>query len=89
MAFSAKTLSVLGYANGFTLWHYTTPDVAATVDTTGYMNGACDLLRVGDFIFANTATGGTPAHGLFVVRANASGTVDLTNLTPVGAANDD
>jgi hypothetical protein len=89
MAFTAKTLSVLGYANGFTLWHYTTPDAAAAVDSSGYMNAASDLLRIGDFIFANTATGGTPAHGLFVVRANAAGTVDLANLTPVGAANDD
>ncbi len=28
MAFQTKDLSVLAYANGFTLWHYTTDDPA-------------------------------------------------------------
>lgn len=89
MAYSSKNLSVLGYANGFTLWHYTTTDVAATVDSSGYLNAAADLLRVGDFIFANTETGGTPAHGIFVVRANSGGVVDLANLTAFGGSNTD
>lgn len=89
MAYTSKTLSVLGYANGFTLWHYATADAAASVDSSGYLNGAADLLRVGDFIFANTDTGGTPAHGIFVVRANSGGVVDLTNLTPFGGSNTD
>ena len=35
---SPTTLSVLAYANGFTLWHYTTTDSAATTDTSGYFN---------------------------------------------------
>lgn len=35
MAYNAKNLSVLAYANGFTLWHYTTTDTAADVDTDG------------------------------------------------------
>ena len=45
MAFEIKNLSVLAYANGFTLWHYTTPDAAATVDNTGYFNAAGDMLQ--------------------------------------------
>ncbi len=89
MAYSSKNLSVLGYANGFTLWHYTTTDTAATTDSSGYLNAASDLLRVGDFIFANTDTGGTPAHGIFVVRANSGGVVDLANLTAFGGSNTD
>lgn len=89
MSYSAKNLSVLGYANGFTLWHYRTTDDAATVDTEGYMNAAADLVRVGDFIMANVATGGTPAHGVYVVRANAGGVVDLANLTAFGGSNTD
>src|SRR5512132_456361 len=35
MAYSPHDLSVLAYANGFTLWHYTTTDSAATADTAG------------------------------------------------------
>jgi len=50
--FKARNLSVLAYANGFTLWHYITPDLAADIDTSGYFADARDMLRVGDFIIA-------------------------------------
>ena len=89
MAYAAKDLSVLAYANGFTLWHYTTPDPASQVDDTGYFNGASDMLRAGDMLLANTGTGGTPAAGVFVVAANAGGVVNLANLTAFDAANSD
>jgi len=89
MAYQARNLSVIGYANGFTLWHYTTPDTAASVDTAGYFNAAAEMLRVGDFIFANCATADAPLHGIFAVAANANGVVDLADLTPLGGANAD
>jgi hypothetical protein len=31
MAYVSKNLSVLAYTNGFSLWHYTTPDAAALI----------------------------------------------------------
>ncbi|MDQ2105955.1 hypothetical protein [Azospirillum isscasi] len=89
MAYLSKDLSVLAYANGFTLWHYTTPDAATLVDNSGYFNGASDLLRSGDMILANTGTAGIPAAGVLVVAANAAGVVDVTNLSPFGASNTD
>ena len=89
MAFVSKDLSVLAYANGFTLWHYATPDAATAVDGSGYFNGAADMLRVGDMILANTDTGGTPAAGVLVVASNSGGTVDAANLTPFAATNSD
>ena len=89
MAFLSKDLSVLAYANGFTLWHYATPDAAAAVDTAGYFNAASDMLRTGDMILANTATGGTTAAGIFVIASNAAGVVDTKDLTTLGAANTD
>ena len=89
MAYSSKALSVLGYANGFTLWHYATIDAAAVVDGAGYFNAAAEMLRVGDFILANTGQGGSPQHGIFVVAANTNGEVDLTDLTPFGSSNSD
>ena len=61
MAYDASNLSALTYANGFTLWHYKTPDTAAVVDTTGYFNEAASMLRVGDFIFANADIDGDHA----------------------------
>ena len=50
MAYNAKNLSVLAYANGFTLWHYRTPDAGYELADTGYFNGAAEMLRAGDMI---------------------------------------
>ena len=54
--FVARELSILAYANGFTLWHYRTNDKPELVlsnecgnpDYTGYFAPACDLLRRSD-----------------------------------------
>ena len=89
MAFQSKDLSVLAYANGFTLWHYTTIDTAASVDTAGYFNDASDMLRTGDMVFANTDTEGTPAGGIFIINANASGIVDADDMTQIGGTDTD
>ena len=89
MAFELKNLSVLAYANGFTLWHYATPDAAAALDDAGYFNAAADMLRAGDMILANTATGGTAQSGVFAVASAAAGSVDAASLTPFGTSNPD
>jgi hypothetical protein len=89
MAFQARNLSVLAYANGFTLWHYTTVDPAATVDTSGYFDAAAEMLRVGDILIANVDTDGTPGAGLFLVKSNAAGVVDAADMTAVGATDTD
>ncbi len=89
MAYNPANLSALAYANGFTLWHYKTPDLATTVDTTGYFNQAANMLRVGDFVFANTNTGGAVESGVFIVRTNAGGVVDVSNITTFGLLNSD
>ncbi len=89
MAFESKGLSVLAYANGFTLWHYTTPDLAGEVDTAGYFDAAADMIRVGDMILANVDTDGTPGGGIFLVSSNAGGTVDVDDLTVFGGLDTD
>ncbi len=89
MAFQSKDLSVLAYANGFTLWHYTSVDTAATIDTAGYFNAATDMVRIGDMVMANTDTDGTPGSGIYLVNANAAGIVDLADMTAIGAADTD
>ena len=60
MAYQSKNLSALGYANGFTLWHYRTSDLAAEVDNAGYFNAASRMVRVGDFILLNAGLGARP-----------------------------
>ena len=89
MAFKSRDLSVLAYANGFTLWHYTTVDPATDVDTAGYFSTASDMLRVGDMIMSNIDTDGTPQAGILLVASNSGGAVDVANLTQVGASNSD
>lgn len=85
MAYDANNLSVLAYANGFTLWHFTTPDTATTVATVGYFDAAADMLRQGDMILANVEINGVPKAGIFLVNQDAGGIVDVANLTPVGS----
>jgi len=72
MAFLARELSVLAYANGFTLWHYRT-----SVDdllTPGYFDSAQELLREGDQIIANTAGQTGPGIvNLVVTRVEENG----------------
>jgi hypothetical protein len=89
MAYNASNLSALTYANGFTLWHYKTPDTTAVVDSTGYFNGAAAMLRVGDFIFANANVSATMQSGVFIVNANSGGVVDVTDITAFGPSDTD
>ena len=89
MAYDPNNLSALTYANGFTLWHYKTPDLAADVDTTGYFDDAASILRTGDFIMANTAIDSTIASGVFIVKSNDVNGVDVSNISSFGLANTD
>lgn len=75
MALALSELSVLAYANNFTLWHYKTADSAVT--GTGYFNNASDMMRVNDLIIANVNTGGTPATKFYVVTAISGGVATI------------
>ncbi|MBK8906708.1 MAG: hypothetical protein IPM60_02010 [Rhodospirillales bacterium] len=89
MSYDPKYLSVLAYANGFTLWHFTTTDPATIVDASGYFNAAADMVRVGDMILANVDTDGSPAAGVFLVKSNNAGVVDVADLTSFGSIDSD
>ena len=58
MAFMIRDLSVLAYANGFTLWHYKTgkESLDATRDDR-FFAGAADMMTVGDMIMLSGAGG--------------------------------
>lgn len=76
-----------------TRWSYWTLDAHATVDSSGYFNSASKLLQVGDIIDVvvwSTAigSGGTVStYGPHIVLSNASGVVDVSNVT-VGVVTD-
>lgn len=69
-------------------WTYTTTDATATVDTVGYFNGAADLLKVGDLVYAKTSTGGTPSYDSYHVSANDGTVVDVNDSAPTDGASD-
>lgn len=75
MALTISDLSVLAYANNFTLWHYKTTDSAVT--GTGYFNNAADMMNVNDLIIANVDTDGTPATVFYIVTVISSGVVTV------------
>lgn len=74
MAYNPNDLSVLAYANNFTLWHYITKDDSVT--SSGYFDNASDMLRVNDLIIACTESNGSPDTTFYVVTAK-----DGTNVT--------
>ncbi len=58
MAFSIRNLSVLAYANGFTLWHYKSgKDTLDMVTSGNYLADASDMLTAGDMIMLTAADG--------------------------------
>jgi len=75
MAFKIKDLSVLAYANGFTLWHLKTTDNIIDVDTQGYLNSANEMLRVGDIIIVSAVD----KAGFVYVATNNNGVVDTND----------
>ncbi len=76
MAFIPSDLSVLAYANNFTLWHYTTID--ADVTTANYFNNASDMVRVNDLIITSLDTDGTPSTIFYIVTGNSNGVVTVS-----------
>lgn len=63
MAYKASNLSVLTYANGFTMWHYVTDDSKLSVWSAGYFADASRMLRPRDAVVLNASDG----NGLFFV----------------------
>jgi len=83
MPFSSRDLSVIGYANGFTLWHFKTIDPARRVGSEHYFNSAAHMFRIGDFVMVNAGIGSNPAHGLVVIVAIDRGDVQVRQLTAI------
>ena len=59
MAFAIRNLSVLAYANGFTLWHYKSgKDRLNQVEEADFFADAADMLAAGDMLMVSAADGG-------------------------------
>ena len=70
MAFTVRNLSVLAYAQGFTLWHYKAPQSPlSALAEPGFFNHAADLLASGDMLMMSAKDGG---RVVFVTAAQDS-----------------
>jgi len=58
MAYRMYDLSVLAYANGFTLWHYVTKDTVSEVRSVDYFSDR-DMTKVRDMVICNCGDGNT------------------------------
>ena len=78
MDFAIRNLSVLAYAQGFTLWHYRGANLnLARVTDGGFFSPAADMLAVGDMMLVSAGDGG---RVLFVTAASEAGGVATTAL---------
>ncbi len=58
MVFAIRNLSVLAYANGFTLWHYKAgKERLEAVTVANFFADGADMLAVGDMIMVSAADG--------------------------------
>jgi hypothetical protein len=58
MAFAIRNLSVLAYANGFTLWHYKAgKELLGTVAEDDFFADAADMLAQGDMVMVSAPDG--------------------------------
>lgn len=55
MAFQNKNLSVIAYANGFTLWHYVANEAMTTISASGYFDSVKTLMNTGDIVIINAS----------------------------------
>ncbi len=58
MSFTIRNLSVLAYANSFTLWHYKAEGHRLdTIEQCGFFAGADEMLAPGDMMMVSAADG--------------------------------
>ena len=56
MAFKNKDMSVIAYANGWTMWHYKTSQdtLQGIIDNREYFSNLYTLMNVGDVVYMET-----------------------------------
>ena len=75
MTLRLSNLSVLAYANNFTLWHFKTKQ--ESILNSNYFDPAANIMNVGDMIIANVDTEGEAKTHLYVVSDISNGVVAI------------
>lgn len=83
MAYSSKNFSVMAYANGFTLWNYSTEDNLSVVKGNGYFNEVAPFARQGDMILVVANKGSSIETGIIGVANIANEAVTVADFISV------
>ena len=70
------------------MYVYPTTEAHTAVDASGYFTDISDIVNVGDMIIVHGSTGGTRTVTMLIVVSNASGVVDVSDGTTIGAVSD-
>ena len=89
MAFSASSLTNLATASGVNLWHYTTADTIADVNTADYFLDAINMIRANDVMMIVTSTGSTPVVSHAYCNSNTGTAIDIVNGVAITATDSD
>lgn len=87
MAYSASGLTRLAGGSGVNLYHYSTTDAIATVNSAGYFNSAANMLNVRDVIIV--ADTNTPTTSFVSVLSNTGSVVDVSDGTAIAETDSD
>jgi len=86
MSFDSKNFSVMAYANGFTLWNYTTADTLESITASGYFNEIAPFARIGDMILTVAGAQSSVSPAIMAVTAIADGVVTASDFTTAAKA---
>ena len=89
MAYDKSNLTRLAGASGVSLWHYTTTDTIATVNTAGYFSDSAGMFNGNDVVVAVTSTGGTPVVTITYANSETASAVDVVDGLTVTATDSD
>jgi len=87
MAYSASGLTRLAGGSGVNLYHYSTTDAIATVNSAGYFNNAANMLNIRDVIIV--ADTNTPTTSFVSVLSNTGSVVDVSDGTAIAETDSD
>lgn len=82
MSYNSKNFSVMAYANGFTLWNYTTEDSLSAIKAAGYFNEIAPFARPGDMVLVNADTESTPQPAILSVASVSADSVTVAVVAP-------
>lgn len=79
--YNSKNFSVMAYANGFTLWNYSTADTLVQVKAANYFNETAPFARVGDMIMVAANNETSVESSILSVKTIGDKTVSVAGLT--------